>query len=1340
MTNNHDLGLLIDLAVEKHREGKLAEAESLYRQILQQQPDNARVLQYLGNLFQEQARFSEAIAVYQQVRQLQPEADVAAGSQFCLGKIYEQQYQFEEATHAYEQVLKLQPGLALAYQNLGYVWQNQGKLTQATYAYQQAIELDPNLATAYQNLAVILPLQNRGAEAVKYFQQAIKLDPNLLLAYDNLGKVLHQQGDDRAGIQAYEQGLQVAPDRLELHLGRCISQLAVIYKNAAEIESSRQNYQKNLQVLAQYCQQASKKTLKATAIGSSQPFFLAYQGKNDRQLQQIYGEMVCSVMAKSYPQWSKSLPKPQLAADEKIRIGFVSAFFRNHSNWKMPLQGWVEQLDRSRFEIFGYHVSSTCNWETAKAIRACDKFLQGPLNFEQWLETISQDRLHAIVFPEFGMDALTLQLGALRLAPVQLTSWGHPETSGMPTIDYFLSSDLMEPDNADEHYTEKLVRLPNLSIYYQPRSIPPQAIARKFIGLSQDDIVFWCCQSLYKYLPQHDDVFPKIAQELPNAKFVFIKYSLGDGVNEIFQERLRGAFAEYGLDYQKYCIFLPFLSEVEFAGMCAIADVFLDSIGWSGCNSVLESLAHDLPVVTLSGELMRGRHALAILKQLDITETIAANKDEYVQIAIRLGREPGYRQQLAHRISINKHKLYYDLEPIYGLEKFLCSLFGQDCPTPSQRVSRTVPDINSLTIAPEKLNEALKLALEHQQAKRPQQAEQIYYAILERYPDCLDALYGLGILASSRGEYDFAELLLRLVLRLQPETAKAWFSLGNLERNCGDLVEAIGCYQRALDIQPRSIASWNNLGQALEQQGDLDGAIACYRQILEQQSNSLEADVNLGNALFAQGKLDRDARERYAQLNQQLGKKLRQQGILGAASDCYRQAIALQPELIEAYEELGLVLQQQGDIDGAIAIYQQALTCNNEFSHIYFRLGQIYQTQEQFDRASEFYRQGLCRANSHYAEALKSDGDCAPSELVPPPPPSEEVVFAEHKFPAIPPVTGQKRPFWSVVIPTYNRPQFILECLASVLAQWQGEEQMEILVVDNGSDRPIGDLVDSIGKGIVTYYRRPAHIPLPANWNSAVSLCRGEWIHLLHDDDYVLPGFYDRLQQSLQKCSSQVGAAFTGYENINENREIIFRQQLYGNYRGIVHDWLWHIGVSNPLSPPSVVIRRSVYEHVGGYNQEFIYTTDWELYMRIATVYDWWCEPELLAHYRQHALNVTTELNRAGTQGTAIRHAIELSQSYLPEDIGAEITRRSRHHFFNWCLDRMTVPVKAGNLTGALCLLQEALKIDNSVETRARLFTWLATKEAAPLSQEISAKLLEISLQDTRQNYQFAAP
>jgi predicted O-linked N-acetylglucosamine transferase (SPINDLY family) len=196
-------------------------------------------------------------------------------------------------------------------------------------------------------------------------------------------------------------------------------------------------------------------------------------------------------------------------------------------------------------------------------------------------------------------------------------------------------------------------------------------VSRAELGLRPDATVFWCGQSLYKYLPQYDAMFARIAREVPGCQFAFIRYRRGDDANALFRQRLDRAFAAVGLRAEDHCVVLPRLDQQRFIAATGQADIFLDSLGWSGCNSMLESLAHDLPVVTMGGDLMRGRHGVAILTMMGVTETIAASIDDYVAIASRLGRDAAWRSAVKARIAANKHRVYRDRACIVALEDFL---------------------------------------------------------------------------------------------------------------------------------------------------------------------------------------------------------------------------------------------------------------------------------------------------------------------------------------------------------------------------------------------------------------------------------------------------------------------------------------------------------------------------------------------------------------------------------------------------------------------------------------------------------------------------------------------
>jgi predicted O-linked N-acetylglucosamine transferase (SPINDLY family) len=173
-------------------------------------------------------------------------------------------------------------------------------------------------------------------------------------------------------------------------------------------------------------------------------------------------------------------------------------------------------------------------------------------------------------------------------------------------------------------------------------------------------------------LPQHDDVFVRIALAAnDDCQFVFLRHFGGAHITRVVRERLTRAFAAAGLQADNYCVFLDRLSQSKFVAAAGLSDVFLDSISWSGCNSALESLQQHLPIVTLDGAFMRGRHSAAILRMMGVTDTIAETIEDYVSTAARLANDPAERQALRERMRANAHKVYRDRACISALEDFL---------------------------------------------------------------------------------------------------------------------------------------------------------------------------------------------------------------------------------------------------------------------------------------------------------------------------------------------------------------------------------------------------------------------------------------------------------------------------------------------------------------------------------------------------------------------------------------------------------------------------------------------------------------------------------------------
>jgi protein O-GlcNAc transferase len=723
---------MLAAAMTHHRAGRLADAERLYRLACNTDPNNARAFHLLGVVAHQLNRpdaaslvgravmldpdfaeahndrgvilaakgaFADALSCFERAVALNPGYIEARTN---LGRGLRSLGRLDEAVTQFELVLKSAPDSPLAHFNLASalvlagqrldaekhfrnaislhsdffdahihlaaLLQGTDRLPEALAHAERAAALHPDSAGARNNLGNILRTLGRHADAIAQYEFALKIDPNSFMAHYNCGVALRGEARIAEARAHFARAFALKPDFLEAEFALCMAELPALYKNASELAERRDAYASRLAKLRADIDHASNCAAFVEVIGSHQPFYLPYQGSDDRELQTLYGSIVCKMMAARYT--TPVLPSPP-GPNEPIRLGIVSGFFRQHSNWKIPVKGWLKELDRNRFHVVGYYTSGERDAETDAAAALCQRFVQGPLSLDAWRRAILDDAPHVLLFPEIGMDKVSAQLAAQRLAPVQCCSWGHPVTSGFPTIDYFISSDLMEPSGAAAHYSELLIRLPNLSIYYEPSDVAPVGIDRAQLGLRDGAVVYWCCQSLPKYLPQFDEVFARIAAEVPGSQFTFIEFGGGKGVTKAFRVRLERAFKAVGLEAGDHCVFLPRLAMDRFVAAIGQCDVVLDSIGWSGCNSILESLVHNLPIVTFAGELMRGRHTAAILDMMEVHGTTARTTDEYVLIAGSLGRNTAKRAELSVQIANNKHRVYRDRDCIVALEAFL---------------------------------------------------------------------------------------------------------------------------------------------------------------------------------------------------------------------------------------------------------------------------------------------------------------------------------------------------------------------------------------------------------------------------------------------------------------------------------------------------------------------------------------------------------------------------------------------------------------------------------------------------------------------------------------------
>lgn len=646
--------------------GQLAGAEAAYRAAWASRPNTPEIANNLGCLLQSRGDVEGAEQWLCQASMLAPGSGDVAGN---LADVLAAKGAHAASLMQFQHALLLSPnapGILCKFARLLLLL---GRFGEAEDNFRTAARLRPGHAATHNDLGLAMQAQGRNEAAMQCFREALRHDPNSADAHHNLGclLLLDQQLDEARACQ--ERALEADGLHGAALWARCMVELPVVYETAAGVALQRARYAQQLAALAAKAGDPAVSRALAAAAGASQPFFLPYQGACDRALQAVYGTLLARVLQSGAPP-----PNQSPAAGEAVRVGIVSGHFCEHTVWHLMLKGWLSQIDPGRFSVHAYHTAAADDDQTALARRLCERFPGGRFVGGPGVDVraeILADRPQVLLYPELGMDPVAARLAGERLAPVQCVSWGQPETSGLPTMDFFLSSTLMEPDDARSHYTERLVPLPNLGIHYMPDSRQPEKCTRAELGLREGAMIFWCGQALYKYLPQHDDVFARIAAEIGDCQFLFIAFAKSRAVTECVRARLRQAFAARGLDADHHCVFLAPMSQERFLGSAGLAEIVLDSIGWSGGKSTLDLLAGAPVIVTHAGPLMRGRHTMAILTRIGVTETIVATVDAYVDAAVGLARDPARRSALRARMAAGRHRLMADAAPIRALETFL---------------------------------------------------------------------------------------------------------------------------------------------------------------------------------------------------------------------------------------------------------------------------------------------------------------------------------------------------------------------------------------------------------------------------------------------------------------------------------------------------------------------------------------------------------------------------------------------------------------------------------------------------------------------------------------------
>ncbi|HEC90221.1 MAG TPA: hypothetical protein ENI55_00995, partial [Alphaproteobacteria bacterium] len=344
----------------------------------------------------------------------------------------------------------------------------------------------------------------------------------------------------------------------------------------------------------------------------------------------------------------------------------ASAFLHSQTVGRL-YRGIIENLDKDKFEIVIFRASVKRD-EMADAIDAAAAKVValdlGSLNAAR--KQIAAEEPDVLFYPDIGMTTLTFFLAFARLAPVQCVSWGHGVTTGIPNLDYFISSRYLEPPGAEDHYSENLVRLDGFPMYSLAPGLPRNLPGRAHYGLPEGVALYLCPHTLFKFHPDFDRTLGALLERDADGRLVLITDGFGGAWENKLMERFRAAFGAAA----ERVIFLPRQVESDFHGLLALADAIIDVPHFTGGYTSQEAFAFGAPIVSWPGEFMRGRVTCAFYRKIGIEDLICGNEKEFIETAYRLAHDKPWRDDLSARIREKSAVLFEDPGVVREMEDF----------------------------------------------------------------------------------------------------------------------------------------------------------------------------------------------------------------------------------------------------------------------------------------------------------------------------------------------------------------------------------------------------------------------------------------------------------------------------------------------------------------------------------------------------------------------------------------------------------------------------------------------------------------------------------------------
>jgi predicted O-linked N-acetylglucosamine transferase (SPINDLY family) len=635
-------GMHNNLGVALQQQGDIDQAIVCYRRALQLNPDHAGAHSNLGNGLKQQGCLDEAIASYRRAVELKPDSAEVHNN---LGSALKDQGKLDDAVACYRRALELKPDYAEAHNNLGNALKDQGKLDDAVACYRRAGELKPDYVEAHSNLGVVLQDQGKLDDAVACYRRALELKPDLAEAYNNLGNAFKAQGQVMEAIACYRRTLELKPDFAGAHnnLGAALqgqgqpSEAAACCRRALKLKPDLVEALLNLGVALQTQGKPDEAVACCRRAVELKPDHAQAHSNLLYTLHYCTG-VTPAALAEAHAEYDRRHAAPlrgAVAQQEnvldrhgRLRLGFVSPDLGRHPVGYFLVRV-LENLSQGPQETICYSDRMVKDDLTHRLQAAATQWRDviGMSN-ERLAEQIRADRID-ILFDLAGHTAHNrLLVFARKPAPIQITWIGYEGTTGLAAMDYLLADRHVVPEGTDDYYREQVLRMPEGYLCYDPPDAAPPV--GPLPSLTKGYATFGSFNNPAKITPEVAAVWAEILRRVPTARLVLKYRGLGD---QAVKRRYLDLFAAHGVEPQRLEL-ASWSSYAEYLAAYQQVDVALDPFPFSGSATTCEALWMGVPVITCPLETFASRHSLSHLSNVGLTETIAHDLDEYVEVAV----------------------------------------------------------------------------------------------------------------------------------------------------------------------------------------------------------------------------------------------------------------------------------------------------------------------------------------------------------------------------------------------------------------------------------------------------------------------------------------------------------------------------------------------------------------------------------------------------------------------------------------------------------------------------------------------------------------------------------